>query len=241
MDIKHALKQFGLSEKEAKLFLVALEIGTAPVNLIAKKSGVARSTCYEVLESLRTQGIVSSFVKKKVRYYSAEDPKTLIHRAEIRADTLKQALPQLAALYHTAGVRPQVRFFEGKEGMKQIFEEMLGDKHECLSFSSSDDLFRAFEDYHYQFVRRRVKEKILARVILRDSPLARERQRIGPQELRIVKFIPSEFEHHGMQAIFGNKIAFFSFVKDYIVVVIESKELAAVQRAMFEWMWQHIP
>ena len=76
------------------------------------------------------------------------------------------------------------------------------------------------------------------RVILRDTSKARERQKLGPQELRKVKLIPKEFNYHGAVMIFGNKIAFLSFTKDYIAVVIESKELADIQRAMFEYTWE---
>ncbi len=115
---------------------------------------------------------------------------------------------------------------------------MLIDKKGFLCFSSADDLFDALGDYYPEFVQKRTREKILARVILRDSPKARERQRLGQEELRVVKLIPPEFNYHGMMAIFGNKIALFSFVNDYIAVVIESKELTAIQRAMFEYIWQ---
>jgi len=40
--------------------------------------------------------------------------------------------------------------------------------------------------------------------------------------------------------VFGNKIAYFSFIKDFIAVVIESKELADIQRAALEYIWQNM-
>lgn len=238
MNLERALQQFGLTEKQARVYLATLELGSAPVNWIAKKASIPRPTCYDILDSLKMSGIASSFVKKKTRYYSVEEPKKIIQLAQQRADALKEVLPQLEARYGLAREQPKVRFFQGQEGMKQIFEEILTDGREYLSFSSSDDLFRTFEDYHLAFVLRRVRERIPARVILRDSPLARERQRLGPRELRTVKLIPREFDYHGMVAVFGDKIAMFSFVKEYIAVVIESQELAAIQRAMFEFIWQ---
>ncbi len=238
MNLEKTLEQSGLSVKEAKIYLATLELGSATVNAIAKKAEIPRPTCYDVLESLKFRGIASSYIKKKIRYYSVEEPKKIIELAQQRADTLKEALPQLEALYGIARERPQVRFFQGKEGMKQVFEEVLADKKDYLCFSSADDLFSALGDYYPEFVQKRTREKILARVILRDSPKARERQRLGQEELRVVKLIPPEFNYHGMMAIFGNKIALFSFVNDYIAVVIESKELTAIQRAMFEYIWQ---
>lgn len=240
MELEKALQSFGLNEKEARVYLAALELGSAPASLIARRARVARSSCYNFLESLQEVGVISNFQKKKIRYFSAEDPKKIIHLAQTRTRDLEKVGPQLEALYGLARERPRVRFFQGKDGMKQVFEEVLEDKHEYLSFGSAEDLFTALDDYYPEFVERRVREKILARVILRDSPKARERQRLGPKQLRVVKILPARFEHHGMVSIFGNKIAFFSFLKDYLAVIIESKELVAIQRNMFEFIWQQL-
>lgn len=238
MKLENALKQFGLSEKQAKIYLATLELGSAPVNLIAKKSEIPRPTCYDLLESLCKQGIASNFIKKKTRYYSVDDPRQIVHLAQQKAKILEETLPQLEAIYGLAKERPKVRFYQGKEGMKQILEEVLKDKQECLCFSSADDLFETLGDDFLKFVQQRIKLKIPTRVILKDSPVARERQRLGLKELRKVKIIPNEFNYHGMIFIFGNKIAFFSFVKDYMAVIIESKELSAIQQAMFECIWK---
>ncbi len=125
MNTTKTLQEFGLTQKQARIYLATLELGSAPVNAIAKKAEIPRPTCYDVLESLTNQGIASSYIKKKTRYYSVEEPKKIVELAQQRANTLKETLPQLEALYGHARERPQVRFFQGKEGMKQIFEEVL--------------------------------------------------------------------------------------------------------------------
>jgi HTH-type transcriptional regulator, sugar sensing transcriptional regulator len=239
MKLEKVLANFGLTEKQAQVYLACLELGSAPVNDIARKAQVARSTCYDLLETLRNQGIASTFIKKKTRYYSVEDPQKLVSLARDRATNLSESLPQLEALYGLARERPKVRFYQGKAGMKLILEEILADKpKEILNFGSAEELFITLQDYFPKFVAKRIKAKILARVILRDSPKARERQKLGPQQLRVVKIISKEFKHQGMVMVWRNKIAYFSFTKDYIAVVIESKELADIQQSMFEYMWQ---
>jgi hypothetical protein len=130
-----------------------------------------------------------------------------------------------------------VRFFQRKSGIQLILEEVLEDNRDYLVFSSADDLFAALDDYYPNFIKRRIKQKLPARVILKDTPQAHQRQKLGPQELRQVKIIPKDFDYHGASIIFGNKVAFLSFVKDYIAVVIDSQELADIQRAMFENIW----
>ncbi len=238
MHLVKALEQFGLNKKQAKIYLAVLELGSATVNNIASKSGLARSSCYDLLDFLIRKGIVNSFSKKGVRYFSVDEPKRIFKLAQQKADVLKSVVPQLNALYASARDRPSVRFYQSVEGMKNIFKEILEDNNsELLSFGSADDLLKSMGDYHLEFVQKRIKSKILARVILRDTTVAEKRKELGKRELRQVKFISQEFKYHGNMVIFGSKIAFFSFIKDYVAVLIESKEIADIQRAMFEYIW----
>lgn len=240
MDTEKALKQFGLNQKQAKIYLATLELGSAPVNKIAKKATIARSSAYDILEELVVMGIASQMTKKKVKYFAVEDPKKIVNLAKQRTEALESVLPQLNAVYGLAKHRPQVRFFEGKESIKHVFEEILEDGKEFVSFGSIDHLFSTMGDYHLEFVKRRIKKGIPVRVIGQDTPKGRERQELGPKELRSIKLLPKDYNYQGNTFVFGNKIAYISFVKDYVVVIIDSKELADIQRAMFEYLWDSI-
>ncbi len=239
MKINNALKQSGLTEKQAKIYLACLELGSAPVNLISEKSDTPRATCYDILESLRRMGIVSRFTKKKTRYYSVEDPKKLIHSAEQKTQELKNVLPHLEAIFYSEDKeRPRVRFFQGEKGMEQILEEILQDKKDVLAFSAVDDLLRLFGDYWPRFVQERVKRKIISRVILLNTPKAHERKKLGLQQLRLVKMIPLEFKHQGTIVVFGNKVIFFSLTNDKTAIVIENKTIAQLHRSALEYIWE---
>ena len=54
-----ALVNFGLSEKEAKVYLACLEIGDASANEISLKSDLPRTLVYDILERLIDSGLVS--------------------------------------------------------------------------------------------------------------------------------------------------------------------------------------
>ena len=240
MNLEKVLKDYGLGEKQAKIYLACLELGSASVQKISRKAGLARSTCYEILESLNMLGLVSKFQKKKVVNFNAESPRKLILLGQAKTGLLEQALPQFDALYGEARVRPVVRFYEGKTGMKLILEEILEDNpKEILTFGSAEDLFATLEDFP-EFVRKRIKKKILARVILRDSETARERKQLGPKELREVRFIPPTYNYHGSVFIWGKKIAMFAYQSDLVALVIESEELSRTQRTMFDIIWEQL-
>lgn len=238
MQLKSALKQFGFTDKQARVYLATLELGSAPVSQISQKAKVPRPTCYDVLETLREQGIASTFIKNKTLWFSVEDPRKVVSMARQKVKTLEQAMPELEALWGEARERPKVRFYQGKEGIRQIYEEMLQDKKEILGLNSADDMFSAIGEYQLEFVKQRVRAKIPTRVILRDTPKARERQKSGLAELRQIRFIPPSFSFRGFVLVFGSKIAYVSFTKDYVAILIESAELAAIQRAALEYIWE---
>ncbi|HBU07065.1 MAG TPA: hypothetical protein DEB09_03190 [Candidatus Magasanikbacteria bacterium] len=237
MNLSKILQSYGLTEKEAKVYLACLELGSAPVQNIARKAMLSRSTVYEVLEHLLLGGFVNTFNKKKIKYFSAEDPQQIIRLAESKVNTLKDALPEMNAIVGQSRKRPTVRFYQGKEQMKMVLEEMLVEADELLSFAAPEDLFRELGDYYLDFVKRRIKQKVAVRLIATDSPRARERQKIGISELRTVKIVPNIFPYHSNKWLWKNKIAMFSFTGDLVAVVIESKELAVMERAMFEHLW----
>ena len=64
MKIENVLKAYGLNEKQIKVYLACLELGSASVQKISQKSGLIRTTVYEVLETLKQRGFTSSFLKK---------------------------------------------------------------------------------------------------------------------------------------------------------------------------------
>ncbi len=241
MHLEKLLENYGLSKKEARVYLASLELGPSSVQKISQKTMLARSTTYDVLEGLRQKGLISIFRKKGVKYFNAETPEKIAEGAQNIADLLKKALPQLQAKQLRTRTQPIVRFYQGKQGMKTILTEILKEAHELSSFCSAEDLFTALENYFPRFVQQRVKRKIPVRVIMRESAKARERKQLGPQQLRKVKIIPAKYEHHGITLIWNHKIAMFSFKENLEVVVIESRPLTAMQKASFDFIWNSLP
>ena len=238
MQIKNGLKKIGLNQKQAEIYLAVLELGSATVSMISKKSGILRTSCYDVFEVLSRKGIISSLTKKKIKYFSVDDPRNLIDIEKQRLDSLENIIPQLRARYALAKDSPQTSLYQGAEGMKQVFEDLLKVKNkEILSFGSIEDLSKFMGEYHQDIIKRRIGNKIVSRVILKDSPSARQRQQVGMKQLRRVKIIPKSFDVRGILVIFDNKIALFSFIKDYIAVVIDNKQISDILRTMFEYIW----
>lgn len=241
MHIKTVLKQLGLNDRHASIYLACLELGSASIQKISEKAGFARSTCEAVLKSLLEKGFVTSFKKKSSRHFSPEDPKKLIALAKEKVKILEESLPQFSARYFKGGILPTVRLYQGEIGIRNVLQEILEEATQLISFGSIDDVYDKLEGFFSTFTSDRIKKKIPLRVLLRDTPLARQRQELGRQELREVRIIPAESEYSSVTFIWNNKIAMCSLKEGIVAFVIESDEMAGIQKTMFELIWKTLP
>jgi sugar-specific transcriptional regulator TrmB len=237
MQIKKVLEQYGLKEMHAAIYLSCLELGSASIQKISQKSGFARSTCEAVLESLHEKGFVTAFRKKNVRYFSPEDPKKLVNLAKEKVTLLESALPQFGALYYKGDTSPLSRLYEGEDGVRLVLQEILEEAREIMSFGSIDDIYERLGDYFPKFTKERIKRSIPLKVILQDSPLAEERKKLGAQELREVRIMKEGNGLSSVTFIWNNKIAMCSFKEKIIALVVQSEELANIQKTMFTLIW----
>jgi sugar-specific transcriptional regulator TrmB len=138
------LQDIGLAEKEAKVYLAALEIGRATADQLAKQAKIVRPTTYVQLESLMKKGLMSTYQEGKKTYFAPESPELLRRLLLKQKDDLTakerdltSLLPDLLRQFEGAGERPVVRFFPGKEGITAVREELLKtkDKNTYVLFS----------------------------------------------------------------------------------------------------------
>ena len=151
-ELKKQLEHLGLSDKESKVYLAALELGPAPVQDISHKARVNRATTYVMIESLSARGLMSTFQKGKKRFYVSESPERLMtiiqtQQKELfeRQAELEGMMPLLSALYNAEGAKPQIRYLEGVEGVKTVralFEKLSGD---FVEIAPLDDVHQTSE------------------------------------------------------------------------------------------------
>lgn len=248
------LNKIGLSENEAKVYLALLEIGSATADEVAKKAGVKRPTTYVQLEELMKLGLVSSFekiIKKggaEKTFFRAEDPdhlKKIVEteniKAKERASTLANSLPKLVSLFNYAGSRPKVRFFEGKEGLQTMQDEVIKMKSdEVLSISNADSILKIFPEHPQKHSPRRVEKGIKAKLIYTSNHgdiLSSQNKKM----LRETKFIPPEqFPFSCDLVIYDDVMQISTLHEKPVGVIISDKEIATSMKALFELLWKNL-
>ncbi len=237
--LEEQLKKIGLDEAEIKVYLASLELGETNISRIAKKSGVKRTTTYLVADSLKEKGLMRSIKKKNKNFFYAEDPRRLKEQMEESVKEINKAIPNLLAIANFIDKKPQIRFFEGQEGIKEVFKDTLKyPKQEIQAWFPR--VFESFIDSYY--VPKRLEKKIWVRAIMPDSEKAKKFVLLDQQQLRKSKLISKDkFNMQIEISLYGkNKIAIISFDEE-IALIIESQKIHESLKSIFEIMWENIP
>ncbi|MDO8537673.1 MAG: helix-turn-helix domain-containing protein [archaeon] len=241
-DYFQALIKFGLSEKEANVFLACLNLGESSANEIALKSSVPRTLTYDILERLLIKGLVSYEIKENKKYFIATNPIELLSILKEKEIAIKQALPDLIKIHQAKGIkRPKVELFVGKEGMKTVMNDILASNiKEFLSYGSSRSSYDIIPAFMEQWHKDRAIKKIVMKILYNNTLEAKEKVKQFKKSLKLTeyKFSPIKLESPTATLIYLNKVVMQSWTEEPFAVIIHSQELADNQRAYFKELWK---
>lgn len=247
--IKNVLKNLGLNEKEISVYLSSLQLGPQPASVLAKSSGLNRSTAYVILESLFKKGVISQFVKAEIKYFSVISPQNLVSYVERNIsdmrktkDDLISIIPEFLAMTNSINAKPKVGFFEGVMGAREVYEEISNIKSDIYSICIYELSFKAEKSSPSLVIK---PENLLKRilngshaksVIFANKKNIQSAKKYFSKNSKNTKILtnqsfPKELEIH----IYGNKTAFFVYNQnDVLGVVIEDKIIIQAMKEIFK-------
>lgn len=245
-DLLAVLRSVGLDDKESQLYLTGLQLGSAPASDYAKATSLNRITAYNTLEQLTAKGLFTLVRKARGKWYSPVPPEHLSVEVRKNAQALERIVPELRSMQGSSERRPHVRFFEGWEGVKRVYEDTLTAKGELLNFANSAVVRRHWPDYDAEYVDERVKRRIRLRGIAPDDETGRKVHGEDRKRLREIRLVPAkDFDFTNEINVYDHKVAICSFDSglhgnsDMFGVIIESREVAETQRQIFEMAWRY--
>jgi sugar-specific transcriptional regulator TrmB len=241
------LKAAGLSDNEAKVYLAMLELGPAPVQEIAIKAGVNRPTAYVQIEALKKKHLASTQTRGKKTFFIAESPENLesllnkegVELEARRAEVLR-VMPELEAAFVMTDEKPVVRYFEGKEGLAKVRQEVLRGKEKLSrSISHLEDVVAASPDaltgHSPERVKRGIRSKFIytsdkGPIVPTDKKMLRESKFVSPKKL------PITFDF----TVFDDKVKFEILHGKLGGIIIQNKEIAQSFKNLFDFVWNSI-
>lgn len=244
----NTLHEFGLQDKEVRIYLALLELELATVFELAKHTGINRSSAYVVLEALKKKGLVGITDDKKVRRYVAVSPDVLAQMAqaswkkhETIKDNMLSILPELKGLHKGAKRKPVVRVYEGKEGLVQVLVQILGSREKLLRYSASaNDLLKHVPEYLAIFGQKRLELRIKIYTILPDTKQSLELLSTSPKNYKAALVPKSDFSFVSDFAVWDDYVVYVLYsIQSAYSILIESKDLAQNMKKLFDMAFEN--
>lgn len=239
-EIIKKLQEIGFDDKEAGVYLALLELGKGTVTDIAKKASIKRTTAYQYLLKLESEGLSGRTVEKKRVLHIPEKPEKILRKLESRKKKCESLLPQLQTLFSQSGGAPKIKYYENKEGLRTIYREMTGTSKTLYSFFSAEKYYKIFSERDgMEFFENIKNQGGLLKDLVENTPAGKKYVKSDyARNFGNSKLLPKEFSLAVDVMIVGNKVAMISFVH-LVGIVIENKEIADFQRNIFKLVWKN--
>lgn len=240
------LEKLGLTEGEAKVFLALTELGSSTVGPIVKKSKVAYSNIYEILERLIEKGIVSFIIINKTKHFQSVSPSNLLeylNKKEIeivkQKETLSELIPRLEKLKEQTP-KQNATLFIGLKGLRAAYEELFKEAkkgEENLWVYSHNENYSEQSDnfYLHNWFELSRKYKIKSRGVANNSYASSKFAKKFKKKFELC-FVEFPIFSHG--ETFGDRFLLVSWEDPVISVLITAKHVSENFNRYFESVWK---
>jgi len=235
------LKELGLSENEAKIYIALLELGSCTTGPIIKKSGLYRVIVYDTLEKLLEKGLVHYSVRKNRKEFSAENPKRIVEIIKDKENLANETAKALSQLQISHKPEQGAFVYEGWKGIKAAQEnylkEMKPKKGEYLMVGASRVLHKKLDAFFNHFHEQRSKKAVPARLLFNENnrQFGKTKAKFKPVQVR---FMPPNVVTPSWISLYEDMVLIGVAEDTPMAFFIRNKTVAESYRHYFSFMWQ---
>ena len=238
------LQDLGLTEGESKVYEAMLVIGPSKVGPIVKKSGIAYSNIYEVLDRLIEKGLASFVTREKTKVFQAVEPHRIfdfLEKQEMKVlenkKMLGAILPRIKGL--ASSTEPlDVEIFEGLKGLRTAYDRLL----EGSTSKEVEKFFYVHEERYLETVLNFYAKlgpslKKSKAVIRGISSRAYTKSRLSKTpEFITSRWVP--FPVPGNIDMFRDRVLIVTWGEKPVGILIHSKAVATYFQRYFDEVWK---
>src|SRR3989344_1939784 len=241
MDVPE-LERAGLLKNDRSVYLALLEIGSATVSNLARKTGLHRSYVYDILDKLIDLGLASFIIKNNKKYFNSENPDRVLQILKDKEVKIKESekeinkiLPELIKRQKISAEKQEAKIFIGKEGIKSILEDILKIKKDFVAFGAEGKFKDIFKWYFNNWQNRRANLGVRYRIIY-NSKLKGKRP-TKEQKLVEVRFLSAKYDFPATTIVYGNRIAVIIWDISPVGFILESEQAVKSFLSYFDLLW----
>ncbi len=253
--IKKTLALLGLSETEISVYLDLLKSGNSSTSSVANRLELNRSTARYTLENLCKKRFAFQENRDDSFYFTAEDPEKILlllknEQSEIeeKENAVLDVMGDLKKLKKSHVDVPSFRFFEGVDGLIEMYEDVLktSRKTKCdlygyarLDYNETHPEFVKFLNEVYIPERERIGNKSF--FIFNESESNMKYLENNEKVHRVSLLVPEDlFPFKTAFHIYDKKIAFSSQSKEEFPsgIIIEHSSMRDDHFSLFKMAWE---
>ena len=238
---EEVLRDLGFSEREIKVYLALLELGSTTVGPIAAKTRLQHSKVYQTLEKLIDRGLVTFVIKSKTKYFQAEEPKQILSIIKEKERSFKEILPELEQKQKQAQSPQTAKVYEGYKAIKSMFESILDElnnKSYYYVFAFKDEYMesplasRFLRNIHQQLAEKKVDDRLIAHKSIKSEFLK------NYSDISKIKYQFTSLKIPFGLMIINDKIINWVWGKRPTAIEIVSKQMANQYKEFFLEIWR---
>ena len=238
----HILKNIGLSEHAANIYVGLLENGSSNVTQITESTWLQRIQIYRNLPSLLDRWLVFVIKKWKRKIYSPASPDILKQEYETLQKNTFHVLDELGDKYKSSQNETNIVFWKWVKAIQNMYHDVLSTLDTWWVFyriSSERETEALYKKYHPKDYRKVRDEKWIERMIIFSDHIARKKTPKLEREMKIIDSKMMEFDDNIIFTIYWNKVSLIDFNKE-TCIIIESEELARFQEKTFKLLFKKL-
>lgn len=243
------LKSVGLNEKQVRLYLHLLEMGSLAASELARDLREQRTNVYLLTDSLMRKGLIEKDESQPVTHFKATDPKNVEKLFKLQetqltssAEQMKRTMPELLGMYHLNTAQDGMAYFEGLKGYASTLEDAIKAGNEVCVFGGSNIKASRSDawDVLLNKLQKRVLAKIQTRLIFEEAirhHTDTSVHEVDPSRRYMqVKFWGKSL-FDGEVAVYGSTVVLTSYDEKLVSLVIKNQGLATTIQAIFDTAW----
>ena len=144
--MKEELQKLGMTKSEAIVFELLVKYGEISGSQLAKKSGIDRSTTYNLLDSLNKKGFVSYVIKNGLKTYQLSNPENIKKFAEEKVQIANSLIEEIKKISKKEHQEEIVEIYEGKNAPRVMYNLYVNQKNQkFLTYGGYGKMFSTLE------------------------------------------------------------------------------------------------
>ncbi|MBI3120008.1 MAG: hypothetical protein HYZ08_00150 [Candidatus Kerfeldbacteria bacterium] len=248
--MKIALMKLGLNEKEAQIYIAGLSMRAFTAAAMAQQTKIKRSTTYLALSNLIKLGLVSETFQNKKKLFRVEGPESLkkltqrLRRKVIEAEGIvEEMIPLLGNTPSIKAEAPQLAFYEGMDGIKNVLLDVSASEHSWYFFGSSTEMLKKMtpqdlEEILEEGIKFRRKARNPKIYFITDGGMIQLKDFSQPEpSYREVKVLSETIRASSALVISEDRLVILNFSYPF-AAVIKSLEVVEVVKVMYRLVWK---